>query len=789
MIIRKHPLAKCEECPLYEDAIFVPSSGPDKAEVALVGEAPGLNEAKRGEPFVGAAGQLLNQVLLHAGVKRETVFITNTCLCRPKDNATPGTKAIEACRDRLLAELSSREPKVVMALGAVATSALLPHGPKITSARVGPPKATESLPGVRIIPTFHPAAALYNASTFPDIVTDFAKIKGAISGTRVTGSWSVPEVRFVSSMDGTAQRYLRGLLDSTRLRDVAIDIEVAVDKESDLGQADRYSFLCIGLSDGPSRAVVLDKSASQSGEVHDLLGSVLRDKRIICQNGKFDLAGMYKFNPQAALEALHFDTMLAHYALDERRGTHGLEQLAVEYLGAPSWKGKLSEWVTKDGGYNNVPPEILMKYNAYDVSNTYLLKNVLEAELEEQGLLPLHSFLVRSSPTLMRMEMNGVAVDLDYNASLYDTISSEMEKHLSTLQQAAEDKSYNPNSWQQVQQVMRREFNVRIPDTTAGTIQLVQERAAASGRMDLYRFCESHLAFKKAGKSLGTYVNGIRERTFVKDGGPPRVFPSFLLHGTVTGRLSSRNPNLQNITRGSVLRRQFTPTSPDHVFVSADYRQAELRVVCWLARDAYLRDVLSDESRDIHGEVATEFYGPGWGVEQRIRAKAIVFGLTYGREAASIAAEYRMSLWQAQKYIKRFFELIPDTTRWLKELEAQIDRGEDLISPYTGRHRRFWLITRSNRHTIIKEGRAFLPQTTASDFTLESANRLARMGYWDNLRILVHDSIIMEVHKDDAQEVAQTMREVMQTVAEEAVDGYLPFPIDTKIGANWGELG
>jgi DNA polymerase-1 len=543
--------------------------------------------------------------------------------------------------------------------------------------------------------------------------------------------------------------------------------------------------LCIGLSAESESAVVLSERVLESGLVRDLLGEVLGRKRIIAQNGKFDLAGLAHLNPTGVLSALEFDTMLAHYSLDERRGTHSLDQLAIEYLGSPDWKAEFRRHVP---GHNfaDAPKDILHKYNAYDVSNTFLLKERLAKDMAAEGVTKVHDFLVRTSPVLMRMEMNGLGVDMEYNKRLEEESQATIAEHKEYLQHTVDSSSYNPNSWQQVKAAMKDKFGRTIKDTRADTIVKVMETAARMNNRPLYEFCKHHLAFKKEAKTYGTYIKGIRERVYDEDG-RTRVYADFLLHGTVSGRLSSRNPNLQNITRGSRLRRQFVPSSPDNVFIQADYGQAELRVVCGLARDAYLREVFSDSSRDIHSEVATRFYGEDFTKEQRVRAKAVVFGLTYGREAYSLAMEHGMSTEQAQAYIDTFFNVIPHTVKWINELEEQVLGGDDLVTPF-GRHRRFWLITNNNRRDVLKEARSFLPQSTASDLTLESANRLARQGLWDNLRIPIHDALIVEAPRKNAEEVAVMMRTTMEEVGREVFEDYIPFPVDIQYGDTWGDI-
>ncbi len=157
---RHHPLANCEECPLFERDAFCPSSGPEKADLVIVGEAPGRNEVRQQEPFIGASGQLLNMILENYDYKREDIFITNTVLCQPEDNANPPAAAVKACRERLHGEVQHREPSTLMAMGNFAARSVLQTSTGITALRAGPPKVSSDYPGIRIIPTFHPSYIL-----------------------------------------------------------------------------------------------------------------------------------------------------------------------------------------------------------------------------------------------------------------------------------------------------------------------------------------------------------------------------------------------------------------------------------------------------------------------------------------------------------------------------------------------------------------------------------------------------------------------------------------------------
>jgi DNA polymerase-1 len=288
------------------------------------------------------------------------------------------------------------------------------------------------------------------------------------------------------------------------------------------------------------------------------------------------------------------------------------------------------------------------------------------------------------------------------------------------------------------------------------------------------------LRHRREQKLYGTYVKGIRKRTY-----RGRVHSTFLLHGTTTGRLASRNPNLQNIPRESSIRQQFVP-APGNVFVQGDYRTIELRVMASESSDTFLRDIFR-EDRDIHDEFSFVFFGPNFTKEQRVRTKAFVYGLSYGREPFSIAQEFGVPLREAQDYSHQMFAMMPGVSTWRDQIMEQVLLSqEDLVTTF-GRHRRFWLITQENKKDVINQALAFKPQSTASDVNLSSFIRLRR-DYGMATRIPVHDSILVECPSRDAPDVARTMVRVMEETAAELLGDFVPFPVDIKYGMNWGEV-
>jgi DNA polymerase-1 len=498
------------------------------------------------------------------------------------------------------------------------------------------------------------------------------------------------------------------------------------------------------------------------------LKKLLDTKKWICHNGKFDLAGLRQFGTPV----LYFDTMLASYVLDERPGVHSLGYLGVELLGTPDWKSVISQYVGKGDSYALVPRDVLYRYNAYDVAVTWQLYEYYLAKLDEEGR-KLHDFLVQCSNALMHGEMGGLNVDIEYLDHLTDTYLErlgELEEHLKPWVD-------NPRSPKQVKEALEL-LKVKVADTRKETLRNALLKAKKDSEQE--KFLQLMLTQRREQKLYGTYVKGTRKRLY-----QDRVHPTLLLHGTTTGRLACRNPNLQNVPRESSIRRLFVP-GPGNVFVQADYATIELRVLATEAEEPFLRD-LFNEGRDIHDEFSLKLFGPGFTKDQRVRTKAFVYGSAYGREPFSIAQEYKIPVAEAEAMYDSFMGSIPKVQEFRAEIKRKILEDQDDLVTHFGRHRRFWLITDDNKKDVVKEGLAFIPQSTASDINLHSLIRLRSMGL--DVRLPVHDSILVECSERDASDVGRVMAECMSDTAREVYSSYVPFPVDVEIGYSWGDLG
>ncbi len=736
--------------------------GPDHPSIVIVGEAPGYQEARTGIPFTGPSGKLLDLVLAHNGIDRSEAYIDNICACRPANNDTPSKKAIQCCWPRIKSEIQKREPDTILCLGNTAAQTILDTRTGITQLRVGTAKKSSIFPTANIIATFHPAACLRQSDLFPHMVNDIGKVNYVNKL-----NWQPPVFRVFNDPQEAvlALREIR-----TKYQELVLDIEVGIEKDTDFGHPENYDFLCLGFGYAKGKVAVIGEDACDDERVREEIALLFKDqtKKWICHNGKFDLAGVSIFGRAK----LFFDTMVANYVLDERAGIHGLKYIAVELLGAPKYDDEIKRYVGKGDSYAVVPKDILYKYNAYDVACTWDLYEHHSKELDRVGQRSVHDFLCEASNMLMGVEMAGIQIDEAYLDELTESYLEVLDQLVDNLKPWVK----NPRSPKQVKEAFE-EMGKNVDSTNIETLEFLL--ATSDSESELYKFVQLMIKHRREQKLYGTYVKGIRKRLY-----RGRVHPTFLIHGTTSGRLSCRNPNLQNIPRESSIRRQFIP-GRGNIFVQADYAQAELRVIAYLAKDDYLRSVFN-EGRDIHGEVAERFYGPGWTKEQRVRAKAVVFGLAYGREAKSIADEFDIPYAEASRFVNAFFEVIPQTVAWRESIKEKVLHAqEDLITPF-GRRRRFWLITKDNTMDTLKEAYSFLPQSTASDICLSAAIEMDKRGI--PLRNLVHDSILAEVPEEEGEDVAGLMEEIMEEVALIKMGDFVKFKAESKIGCNWGEV-
>jgi DNA polymerase I-like protein with 3'-5' exonuclease and polymerase domains len=446
-------------------------------------------------------------------------------------------------------------------------------------------------------------------------------------------------------------------------------------------------------------------------------------------NGKFDVGRMHRMLGVRA--RVDEDTMLLHYCgINEKKGTHGLKDLAPIYLNAPHWDDELDEYkhlyakrnriAMRDFRYDYIPRDILVPYLAMDCAATEQLLFKFR-KLARPESAPVYANLVKSSNVYAVIEENGNYVDQDHLNNVHIDLAQQIEEAEDILEVATR-RYWNAAKYMRDTGAKSAGtyFNYKSPKQLAWMLKEVTganigstDKDALEELFEKYpevQFLRALMSLRKLQKMLGTYVDGIREAV-CSDG---RVHASYNLHGTETGRLSCSNPNMQNIPRDKKIKNIFS-AAPGNILVQLDYSQAELRCLAYLSDDDWLTGVF-ERDEDLHDSVATAMFGPNFTKEERVKAKTVNFGIAYGRGAQSLMLEFGISLTAATDIIARWFEPMPKVKAWIEDVRTYPMTNRVFTTPF-GRQRTF-VVTNANYNAVQNESINFPDSRIHRDLTV-----------------------------------------------------------------------
>ena len=526
-----------------------------------------------------------------------------------------------------------------------------------------------------------------------------------------------------------------------------------------------------------------------------LLKPLLEDKSIlkIAQNMKYD----WLVFAQRGIEIEGYDdTMLISYVLDAGKGGHGMDDLSEKWLGhktihfadvAGSGKSKVS--------FDCVAIDKATDYAAEDADVTLRLWNVLKARLPAERVSTVYETLERAMPAVLaRMERRGISIDRQVLSRLSGEFAQKQGALEDEIKQLAGE-PLNPGSPKQLGDILFGKMNLpggtktKTGQWSTGAREL--EELAEQG----HALPRKILDWRQVSKLRSTYTEALP--TYVNPT-THRVHTSYALASTSTGRLSSSEPNLQNIPvrteEGRKIRRAFV-ADPGMKLVSADYSQIELRLLSEVADVPTLRQAFKD-GVDIHAMTASEMFGvpvKDMPSEVRRRAKAINFGIIYGISAFGLAAQLGIDKNEAGAYIKKYFERFPGIRDYMDETR-EFCREHGYVETLFGRKCHYPEIKNPNPSIRSFNERAAINarlQGSAADIIRRAMIRmegeLAKAKLSAQMLLQVHDELIFEVLEREVAKTMPVVKKVMEDAPHPAVSLHVPLQVDARAADNWDE--
>ena len=505
-------------------------------------------------------------------------------------------------------------------------------------------------------------------------------------------------------------------------------------------------------------------------------------------NIKYDLIVLRRAGVE--LRGIRMDTMVASYLTNPSRLRHNLAEVSLQYLRLQMTPisgliGKGSKAIT----FDKVPLESACDYACEDADVTWRLNGVFRSSLRERELETLYEEVeLPLIGVLARMEMAGIAID----ENLFRELRKEIGVRLETVEAEIFELAGGPfqiNSPKQLQVILFE--TLKLPpkrktktgySTDVEVLEQLKEEHPLPGKVLEYRTLE---------KLRGTYVEALPKLVNRETG---RIHTSYNQAVAATGRLSSSDPNLQNIPvrteLGKRIREGFIPGEPGEKLISADYSQIELRILAHLSEDENLRKAFENDE-DIHRDTAARIFEvePGSvSSDMRRQAKAVNFGIVYGISAFGLARNIGVSNAEAAKFIEHYFELYPGVKTWMEQTKEQA-KTSGYVTTLLNRRRYIPELESSDANTRRAAERVAINtpvQGTAADIIKIAMIRLDEALAKTSSRLLlqVHDELVAEGPAEECEDTAALMKDVM----EGALILSVPLKVDIGIGNNWAEI-
>ncbi|MCB2201860.1 DNA polymerase I [bacterium] len=577
---------------------------------------------------------------------------------------------------------------------------------------------------------------------------------------------------------------------------LAKEKEIAVDTETT--SLDAFAADLVGVSlcgrAGEAYYVPLKHTAEGSQNVpYDeaiaLLKKLLEDPKVqkAGQNIKYDYEVLREHGIE--INPVSFDTMLASYMLNPSARQHGLDFLALQHFNYQMQP--ISELIgsgKSQKSFATVPVDKAVFYAAEDADYTYRLRGVLAPKIEEHELHRLYYTIeLPLIAVLADMERVGIRVDADFLGDLSTDMDKKLEKIKKDIYKVAGGQ-FNINSTQQLSHILFEKLNLPTRGKTAKKTGYSTDVRVLEELAKVHEFPQLILDYRQLTKLKNTYIDAIPKLISQKTG---RVHTSFNQTIAATGRLSSTDPNLQNIPirtdEGREIRRAFVPRDSDHVLLAADYSQVELRILAHYSEDKGLIRAFK-AGEDIHTRTAAEVYEVSFEeVTSQMRrvAKTANFAVIYGVTAYGLSQQTEMGVDEARQFIDTYFERYPGIRDYMETTKG-FARQNGYVTTLYGR-RRYVADINDKKPTVRQFAERVAINTpiqgTAADIIKIAMLRIHKdlEGMRSKMVLQVHDELVFDVYREELEDVTKLVRAGMEKAAKLKV----PLVADIGVGDNW----
>ena len=761
-------------------------------DLVVVGESISPIEAKSGILMTGHGAEVLQQTMKEVGLpfSRDAVYYTTAIKCavpKKKGQKFPKDAAIN-CRASLLQEIKAAQPKLVLVCGAVALATLTGTDKLKVTEEYGRVREYPFLPGIKVIPIMNPGVLLHSPGEYKPFLT-MLQLAATIFGggkTNDTGEtrWTICD---------TKEKCVALWRKMQNIEICSMDIETT---GLDYRTAE---FLVLGICFERNHTYIIPR------EMQDYVNNFTdTDKyKTVWQHGKYDKKVLWR--RKLGSPTIGGDTMYQHYVLDES-SAHDLGYLTKVFLNAEEYKYKMNQnWKAVTLETYKQFFTALCERVAVDCDYTLQLYHRFNTILNKEENAPLLSvynrLLIPGANFLSRVEQNGLLIDENFLHELdkkYVILLQDIKVQIEEManpywdallyQHQTKAKTvpahFNPGSPAQMAWIVfdRLKLKPRIHKGRS------TDKAILASIENAPPLIKKVLEYRAVQKEHSTYVIGLLDAQ--DDDGCVRT--TFNLHSTVTGRLSSKEPNVQNQPSAhgvGNIRKAFIART-GRILLDIDYSGAELRWLAFLSKCPVLSEVFM-QNRNLHVETARKLFGEHYTKVQKMRAKAVNFGIPYGREAQSLSEEYNFPKAEAQKMIDDWLNTYYGARDYLEWCAEQVVEGNYLETPF-GRRRRFGLVSPMSLHNLQNEAKNFPISSSSSDLLLTCCMEMEqtlKKEFDINMLNLVHDSTLLDApaKKSVLMAASKYAGQIMTQKPIELFNCPIPFKVDYDLGINWGE--